>query len=77
MCAKSLQSCLTLCNTTDCRSPGFSVHGILQQDTGVGCHVLLQGDLPDPGIEPASLLSLALTGRFFTTSTIWEAFIYI
>ena len=31
------------------------------------------GDLPDPGIEPASLLSPALAGRFFTTSTTWEA----
>ena len=25
------------------------------------------GDLPDPGIEPASLVSPALAGRFFTT----------
>ena len=25
------------------------------------------GDLPDPGIEPASLMSLALAGEFFTT----------
>ena len=25
------------------------------------------GDLPDPGIEPASLMSPALAGRFFTT----------
>ena len=25
------------------------------------------GDLPDPGIKPASLVSLALAGRFFTT----------
>jgi len=31
------------------------------------------GDLPDPGIEPASLMSGALAGGFFTTSTIWEA----
>ena len=30
-------------------------------------------DLPDPGIEPASLKSLALAGGFFTTSTTWEA----
>ncbi|CAI9155108.1 unnamed protein product [Rangifer tarandus platyrhynchus] len=30
-------------------------------------------DLPDPGIEPASLMSPALAGRFFTTSTAWEA----
>ena len=25
------------------------------------------GDLPDPGIEPMSLMSPALAGRFFTT----------
>ena len=30
------------------------------------------GDLPDPGIEPTSLTSLALAGRFFTTRVIWE-----
>ena len=31
------------------------------------------GVLPDPGIEPESLKSPALAGRFFTTSTTWEA----
>ena len=31
------------------------------------------GDLPDSGIEPMSLMSPALAGRFFTTSTTWEA----
>ena len=31
------------------------------------------GVLPDPGIEVASLTSPALAGRFFTTSTTWEA----
>ena len=31
------------------------------------------GDLPDAGNEPASLISPALAGRFFTTSIIWEA----
>jgi len=30
-------------------------------------------DLPDPGIEPTSLKSPALAGRFFTTSATWEA----
>ena len=30
VCAKSLQSCLTLCNRVDCSPPGSSVHGILQ-----------------------------------------------
>jgi len=31
------------------------------------------GDLPNPGIEPMSLSTQALAGRFFTTSTTWEA----
>ena len=31
------------------------------------------GDLPDPGIELASIMSLALEVRFFTTSATWEA----
>ena len=31
------------------------------------------GDLPDPGTEPASLLSPALSDSFFTTSTSWDA----
>ena len=30
------------------------------------------GDLPDSEIEPASLASPALAGRFFTTSATWE-----
>ena len=37
---------------------------------------LLQGNLPDPGIEPKSLASPALPGRFFTTSTAWESHAY-
>ena len=31
------------------------------------------GALPHPGIEPASLLSPALAGRFFTIRVTWEA----
>ena len=29
------------------------------------------GNLPDSGIEPTSLMSPALEGEFFTTSTTW------
>ena len=55
MCAKLLQSCLTLCDPMDCSQPGSAVHGdSLGKNTGVGCHFLLQGDLPDPGIKPES-----------------------
>ena len=55
VCVLVTQSCPTLCDPMDCSLPGSSVHGILQaRITGVGCHSLLQGNLPDPGIEPKS-----------------------
>ena len=39
----------------DCSLPGSSVHWIfLGKNTGVGSYFLLQGSLPDPGIEPKS-----------------------
>ena len=31
------------------------------------------GDLPDLGIEPASLVSASLAGGYFTTRATWEA----
>ena len=31
------------------------------------------GYLPDPGIEPASVISLELAGWFFTANATWEA----
>ena len=34
------------------------------------------GNFSDPGIEPSSLVSPALAGGFFTTSTTWEAHYY-
>ena len=49
------QSCLTLCDSMDCRPPGSSVHGDSPgKDTGVGCHAVLWGGLPNPGIEHRS-----------------------
>ena len=36
-----------------------------------------RGDLPDPGIEPASLTSLALAGRFFTIGATREAIFHL
>ena len=55
--AKLLQSCLTLCDPMDCSPPGSSVHGILQARALEWGVVPPPGDLPDPGIEPASLVS--------------------
>ena len=71
--AKSLQSCATLCNPVDCSPPGSSVHGILQArywSRGL-CPPLVA--LPDPRVEPASLMSPALGGRLFTARATWEA----
>ena len=46
-------------------SMGFSTQ---EYWTGLPCPP--PGDLPNPEIEPMSLISLALAGKFFTTSTI-------
>ena len=57
----------------DCSPPGSSLHGILQARILEWWPVPLEGDPPNPGIELASLMSPALAGEFFTTSTAWEA----
>ena len=44
------QSCLTLCNPTD-----YTVHGILQQNAGVGSLSLLQKIFPIQGSNPCLL----------------------
>ena len=68
--AKSLQSSLTLYDA--CQAPlpmGFLQARILKWVTIYPS----PGGLPNPGIEPVSLMSPALAGGFFTTSTSWEA----
>ena len=66
--AKSPQSCLTLHDPVDCPpSMGFS-----GQELWSGWPRPPPGDLPHPGIEPASLTSPALAGKFLTTSATWE-----
>ena len=42
--------------------------GLSRQEHWSGLLCPPPGDLPDPGIEPISLMSPALAGRFFTTS---------
>ena len=68
--AKSLQSCLTLCDPMDCSPPGvrrapLSI-GFSREEywSGLSC--------PPPG-DLVPLMSPALTGGFFTTSANWEA----
>ncbi|KAB0344198.1 hypothetical protein FD754_021124 [Muntiacus muntjak] len=47
--------------------------GLSRQEYRSGLPFPPPGDLGNPGIEPASLTSPALAGRFFTTSATWEA----
>ena len=57
--------------TVACHAPqsmGFSKQ---ESWSGLPCPPL--GDLPNVGIKPASLMSPALAGEFFTTSATWEA----
>ena len=49
VCAKSFQSCPTLCNPMD-----YTVHEILQAKILSGWPFPSPGDLPNPGIEPRS-----------------------
>ena len=46
------QSCLILCNPTDCNLPGSSGHGILQ--ARIVEWVVIPGDLPNPGLKLGS-----------------------
>ena len=55
VCAKLLQSCLTLCDPMDCL-PASSLHGDSPgKNTGVGCHAFLQGISPTQGLNPCLL----------------------
>ena len=71
VCAKSLQSCPTLCNPMDYSLPGSSVQGILQ------ARILERVGMPSsrgssrPRIEPICVF--CFTGRFFTVDATREA----
>ena len=65
------ESCPTLCDPMDCNVPDSSVQGILQVRILQPCPP--PGDLPNPGIQPPSLISPVLADGFFTTGATWEA----
>ena len=75
--AKSLHSCLTLCEPMDCIPPGSSVHGILQ------ARILEWVAMPSSKgyfqhrDRTCISLSPALASGFFTTSATWEAILPI
>ena len=68
VCAKSLQSCLTLRTLA---SQAFLSMGFSRHEYRSGLPFPSLGDLSDPGIEPASLTSPALAGRLFTSNATW------
>ena len=69
VCASAqLLSCVRLLEpswTVACQAPLFTEFS--RQEYWNGLPFPNPGDLPDPGVEPASLVSPALADRFFTT----------
>ena len=66
------QSCPTLCNPMEAHQAPLSM-GFPRYEYCNRLPLPSLGDLPDPGIDPLSLTSLALAGRIFITSTTWGA----
>ena len=64
----------TLCDPMDCSLPVAPLSMAFSRKehlSGLPCSP--PGDLPNAGIESASLVFPALAGRFFTTGATWEA----
>ena len=57
--------------TVACQAPLFMGFSRKEYWSGLPCPP--PGDLPNPGIEPASLMSSELAGGFFTTSITWDS----
>ena len=70
--AKSLQSCLIHATLWTIAHQALLSMEFSKQEYWSGLPCPSPGDFPDPGIEPASLMSPALAGGFFTDSATWE-----
>ena len=64
--AKSLQSCLTHATLWTIAHQALLSMEFSKQEYWNGLPCPSPGDFPDPGIEPAYLMYLALAGGFFT-----------
>ena len=80
---KKVCACMCVCSITfdsatpwtkACQAPMFMEFS--RQEYWSGLPFPSPGDLPDPGIEPTSPMSLVLVGRSFTTSATWEVTYY-
>ena len=71
--AKSLQSCLTVCDSVDYNPPGSSLHGIFHARIlgWVAVSLSRESSCPKDWIC-LCVMSPGLAGRFFTTSATWE-----
>ena len=67
------QLCLTFCDPMTVAHQGPLSMGFSRQEYWSGLLFPPPGDLLDPGIEPESLVSPALSGKFFYRCTTWEA----
>ena len=67
------QSCPTLCDPMDCVASGAPLFmKFSRQEYWSGLLFPSPVELPNPGVESATLISPALVGEFFTTSDIWD-----
>ena len=67
LCAKLLQSCLTLSDPWALAPQASLSVKFSKQNHWSGLLRPSPGDLPHPGIKPASLIAPALAGEFFTS----------
>ena len=76
MCAKSLQSCLTLCDPVDHSLPGSTVHGILQ--ARILEWIAMPSSRGSSQLRDWTYTSFVscIGRRFLYTSSTWEALFY-
>ena len=67
--ASAAQSCLTLCDSTDCSPPGSSVHGVSQARIPEWVSMPFSKGSSHPGSEPESALSAALRANSLPTES--------
>ena len=73
-----IQSCPTLYNPMDWSLPGSSVHGDSSgNNTGVGCHTLLQGNFPTKGLNTGLLYCMQIhhlshQGSIYYSTILWQ-----
>ena len=70
---RGTQSCPTLWDPMNYSHQAPLSMGFSRQEYWRGLPYLPPGNLPDSGIEPASLMSPALASGLFSTSATWEA----